>query len=92
MYMCGNVSCVFCAVNGGWVRYSIKGLIKRSGLSRNLRTKMLFTVLDVLDLNLTANPRVRFFTLSVTCCKSAELLNYYHLALFIFISGYIVVF
>jgi len=68
---------MFCAVDGGYVRYSVKGLIKRSGLSRNLRTKMLFTVLDVLDLNFVPNARVRVsqflwhaakaFLISLTC-------------------------
>jgi len=61
--------CMFCAVDGGWVRYSVIGSINGPGLSRNLRTKMLFKVLDVLDLNFVPNARVRVFTVPVACCK-----------------------
>jgi len=37
---------------------------------------MLFTVLDVLDLNFVPNARVRVFTVSVACCKDFPHISY----------------
>nr|CAB3223182.1 arrestin domain-containing protein 3-like [Phallusia mammillata] len=42
-------------VSGGYVRYIIKGKIDRSGFFNDIKTMMLFTVLDCIDLNQNAN-------------------------------------
>ena len=61
---------MFYSPPNGYIRYSVKGLIKRPGLSMDIRSKAVLTVLRKLDLNrITAATVSTVFVGTVAACN-----------------------
>ncbi|CAK8692203.1 unnamed protein product [Clavelina lepadiformis] len=76
----------------GHVRYSVKGKIRRSGVSSNSKTMTVFTVLDYLDLNQIPNVQIPVgrndsHHLCCCCCRSGPVEANFHINRAGFVPG-----